>query len=631
MLKKSLLELNHPCFGKIRFDEKFIKVLDLKPFRDLATKSQLGTKSLSRNFVNAKHTRFLHSIGVYYLTSIVLEICEKKFSNYLTVTQKDKEVLLLAALGHDIGHIAFSHSLEDPKEKTHEQKTVELFREYKEQINDIFGYDITSLVIRVYQRNNAIKKQGKNYKIAEKLDILFIFSSLLIGTIDCDRMEYVITDRYMVYGEKLDYKAIFDYMTIVLLNNSPTVGFEREALPIIESLLLNRFEQYEQIYYDEDSTLIEMELKEYARYQCWSQSKRESLTEYQILTELDTIVNDSPKAYEMRIHRLAEVILLGERKNILLKKFTDKAEYEYFLDKIYSITGSQEPVQWIRTYQKINTIYNPKKNRVYIKDDDGVVKDITEISLKITDLSINYYYILVDVDPKRNIDAKVSENLKALFYDNPVEIEKKFVIDKKNFSETEQSYLESFEIINKICGIPGVTRQTEGKEQINNDQYFIPLCPIPAGMAMRLRSSQKEKCYYIKFPADDGTSIAKREEERFPNCSSLEEFLPLAEKAIKLKGYQLEKPLTVKKGVNIVTKRIKVLINVFDSMIELAYDISTYHYNGDSKQDFMLECELKKGDDLALWYLAKYIKNMGYEETNESKQTRAQKALNLDW
>ena len=44
----------------------------------------------------------------------------------------------------------------------------------------------------------------------------------------------------------------------------------------------------------------------------------------------------------------------------------------------------------------------------------------------------------------------------------------------------------------------------------------------------------------------------------------------------------------------------------------------------------MLECELKQGDDLSLWYLAKHLKIYGYKETNESKETRAKKALGLE-
>lgn len=618
MLKKSVTELIHPCFGKIRFDEKFSKILELKPFRDLAFKSQLGTKSLSKKHVNAKHTRLTHSIGVYYLTSLLLKTCKEKFSNYIEISSQDEEALLLAALGHDIGHLAFSHSLEMKDLKSHEEMTIELFEKYRDVINEIFGYDIVSKVIQIFQSNIKVKQQGTNVQSDEDLDILFIFSSLLVGTIDCDRMEYIITDRYMVTGKKLDFTSIFDYITIVLLNNAPTVGFEREAVTAIESLLTNRFEQYEQIYFDEDSTLIELALKDFVKRQDWNFDEVNSYTEYGILNELHAILTN-PEEVGTTDSRHAEIILLGNRENILFKKFTSKDEFYFFMNKIHSIRGDHS--LWIKTENKTNCIYNPNKNKVYIKDNDGVVKDITEVSLKITDLKIDYYYVMIDLSLSY-IDEAVSKNLQSLFNDNVVEIEKKFVPVHK----FDVLYSEIF---NKISNIPGVSLYNE-QEIVNDDQYYAPCIPVPKGMAMRLRTTTYGKCYYIKLPSDDGTSITKREEISFPNCSSLDEFLSLAENLVALKNYRLCDKLSVKPDVRIFTDRYKFLAKVFDSIIEIAFDYSDYSYNGITKRDTMLECELKQGDDLSLWYLAKYIKNFGFIETNESKQTRAKNALGID-
>jgi HD superfamily phosphohydrolase len=88
MLKQSEAFVIHPVFGKIRIEEKFAKVLQLKYFRELGLKSQLGTKSLSSVSINAKHTRLTHSIGVMYLTEQLIEACEKKFSDYFSITAR---------------------------------------------------------------------------------------------------------------------------------------------------------------------------------------------------------------------------------------------------------------------------------------------------------------------------------------------------------------------------------------------------------------------------------------------------------------------------------------------------------------------------------------------------------------
>lgn len=622
MLKNNEKSVIHPVFGRIRIKEKFAEVLELKTFRELAYKSQLGTKSLGKVTLNAKHTRLMHSIGVMYLTEELLDICEKKFSKYFEITQTDKEILQLAALGHDIGHVAFSHSLEDRNMKTHEQRTIEYFEEYAYEINEIFGYDIVSNVIQIYKDNIDIKKQGNQFKMEDKLDILFIFTSLLVGTIDCDRMEYITTDKFNVYGERVDYRDIFKYITIVLLNDSPTVGFEKDALPLIEDMLLTRFYQYEKIYYESDSTLTEIALKEYKNIAGWEEEDIVSKTEYEILTELREVLFDSEEEGTVKC-RLAEIILEGNRENIMFKRFEDDKEYEYFLKRLESITERKDI---IKTAKKKVTIYNPNKNKVYIKDDDGVIKDIMEVSSKISDISISFSYVMVDLDQVYGIDWEEEKNIRSLFLDNPVEIEKKFIFKANESNSIEDNCKSIVEILKAIPGIQ-IKKFDEWDKIENEDLYFETSTRLPKGVAMRYRTTGTEKSYYLKMPADDGTSITKRHENKY-HCQSREEFLELVKSLFESKGYNIEN-IQVTEGVKINTERYKNLVKVQESIIEIACDFSTYEYAGKKAYGMMLECELKEGDDISLWYLIKHLKDNGFIETNESKETRAKKALGV--
>lgn len=623
MLKNNVKYVIHPVFGRIRIEEKFAKVLELKCFRDLAFKSQIGTKSLSRDMLNTKHTRLMHVIGVMYLTSELLDICEKKFSKYFAITKKVREILLLAALGHDNGHVAFSHSLEDKNMKTHEQRTIECFEKYAKEINGIFGYDITSSVIQIYKNNIDVKKQGNQIKADDNLDILFIFKSLLIGTIDCDRMEYITTDKFNIYGEKVDFKDIFKYITIVLLNDSPTVGFEKDAVPLIENMLLARFDQYANIYYDNDSTLTEMTLKQYKEIEGWKEEDIVSKTEFEILAELKNILQSPEEEGTVR-YRIAQIILEGNRENIMFKRFEDDDEYEYFLRKLETITSRKDI---IKTTKKKASIYNPEKNRVYIKDDDGVIKDIMEVSSKIRDFSISYSYIMIDLNSAYQISAEEANNIKSLFMDNPVEIEKKFIFEKCKNKSKKDICKEIVEVLKYIPGVK-VRKFSKWKKVENEDLYFETQNALPKEITMRCRLDETGKSYFIKIPADDGTSITKRLEHRY-HCNSLEEFLEFATILFKSKGYDIQN-LQVTENVKIRTERFKELAKVYNSVIEIACDFSTYEYAGKKKCEMMLECELKEGDDISLWYLRKHLKSKGFVETNESKKTRAQKALGLE-
>lgn len=621
MLKQNVVIVKHPLLGEIRLNEKFVKVVELKPFYELRFKSQLGTKVLSKELLNTRHTRFMHSVGVMYLTSKLLDVCDKKFKKYFTITIEDREALELAALGHDIGHTAFSHSLEERGEKTHEERTIEEFEKYAEEINKIFGYDITSKVIAIYKNNANINKKCCAKEIEGNLDILFIFKSLLIGTIDCDRMEYIMTDRYMTFGEKVDFTNIFSYITIVLLNDNPTVGFERGAISTIENILLTRFDQYDNIYYDPDGILIEMMLKRYKKEAKWTDEYVTSAMEFEMLSEIRKNILKGEK--ESVLYRLAQVILEGKRDNIFFKKFKDDKQYEHFLKRLYSVTNRRDIISIAK---KKATIYDPKKNRVYIKDDDGVVRDIKDVSLKITELSINFSYVMVDVDKVYNLTQKEIETIKALFEDNPVEIEKKFVFPEN---------MTKFGIIrnindNILSTMTGIENISEWNIIKNEDLYYNPICKIPSGIAMRHRKTKLSESYYIKIPTDDGTSITKREEYEYKNVKSLEEFLNLATSLLESKNIKIEEEINVEAGVEIQTTRVKTLIGLQGSIIEVCCDFSKYKYKGKTATGNMLECELKEGDDLSLWYLTKHLKKFGFKQTNESKQKRAKKALEIE-
>lgn len=621
MLKKRETFIIHPVFGKIRIEEKFAKVLQLPCFRELAFKSQLGSISLSKVTINSKHSRLTHSIGVMYLTEKLIESCDQKFSDFFSITPKEKDVLKLAALGHDIGHIAFSHSLEDKNMKSHEERTIEYFEKYAEDINEIFGWDIVSDVIQIYRDNIDIKKHGNQVDVQEDIDLLFVFKSLLVGTIDCDRMEYLTLDRLNVYGELVNFSDIFKYITIVLLNNSPTVGFEKEAVPIIENMLFTRFDQYSSLYYEDDSVLMELILKRYKEIEGWDEERTTQISEYEILSELKSILL-KPKEINTERHRIAEIILEGNRENIMFRRFDNKQEYEYFLKRLQSIIKEKDI---IRLAKKKVTVYDPDKNRVYIKDDDGLIKDITEVSPKIRNFTVYYKYIMVDLDPIYGLEPEQIRDIKSLFLDNPVEIEKKFTF-KENETKT---YSDCCKEISRILKeIPGVSIKefSEWDNLINEDTYFESK-QVPEGVAIRHRKSGSKESYYVKIPADDGTSITKRHENKY-NCKNVDEFLKLATELFRTRGYDIEE-IQVTEGVKIDTHRYKTLAKVRKSMIEIACDFSTYEYAGKKSNGMMLECELKEGDDISLWYLGKHLKRNGFIETNESKETRAKKALNI--
>lgn len=175
MLQRNSRTVIHPTLGTITLKPKFAQVLELPFFREMLFKNQLGSLFLGKKFLNANHNRLMHSIGVMYLTEKLLDTCEKKFSRYFSISTKDREILEFAALSHDIGHLPFSHSIEDKEIKSHEQRTIEILQNNSTAINTIFGYDIVSPTVQVLLQNQSLKANGYKAEEKGKLDILFIF------------------------------------------------------------------------------------------------------------------------------------------------------------------------------------------------------------------------------------------------------------------------------------------------------------------------------------------------------------------------------------------------------------------------------------------------------------------------
>src|SRR5579862_8268253 len=133
-MTKLFHEIRDPIHVFIRLDWYEKKVLDSRPFQRLRQITQLALTYLL--YPGATHKRFEHSLGVMELAGRVFEV----IVNPVNVTDEVrrlipelghagslsywKQVLRMAALCHDVGHLPFSHAAEEqllPVGWTHER------------------------------------------------------------------------------------------------------------------------------------------------------------------------------------------------------------------------------------------------------------------------------------------------------------------------------------------------------------------------------------------------------------------------------------------------------------------------------------------------------------------------------
>ena len=210
--------IKDPVHGSVTLDGMEARVLDSAQMQRLRGIKQLAMASLV--YPGANHTRFEHSIGTVCLAG---EMCDN-----LGMGQDEAAQVRLAALLHDVGHIAFSHEAEAVTRKyigTHEQIGGRIVE--KGEVADIIGENFS-------QKKIAALMHGKG-------------NGQIIGSdIGADRMDYLLRDSHytgVAYGV-IDAQRICH--TCCLEKKRLVVG--RGGLEAAESLLVGRFMMFAAVY-----------------------------------------------------------------------------------------------------------------------------------------------------------------------------------------------------------------------------------------------------------------------------------------------------------------------------------------------------------------------------------------------
>ncbi len=232
--------IRDPIHNYITVDNRVIlDLIDTPQFQRLRRIKQLG--GTSQAYPGGEHSRFSHSLGVYYIIRRMVR--KSVIKEYLC----DYEYLcaMVAGLLHDIGHGPFSHSFEDIFSGKHEEYTVKIIRDCPE-ISDILGSVSEDMAEDVC-------------KIIEKKHDNQILIGLVSSQIDADRMDYLLRDSYFTgvsYGH-------FDLARIIrcIRVQDGKIVFKKSGVQAIEDYILARYHMYWQVYFHPVGRSYEMILK----------------------------------------------------------------------------------------------------------------------------------------------------------------------------------------------------------------------------------------------------------------------------------------------------------------------------------------------------------------------------------
>lgn len=281
-MQKKIFDSVH---GFIRFNEIENALIDSVPFQRLHSLHQLGIAYLV--YPGATHTRFEHSLGAMELTSQIMKrLCEK-----FDIPDKEywTQVLRLAALCHDLGHLPFSHVAERYVlgKGGHEKWTYEIIHSsylapiFKMLPKPTAALDIAKMAIG----------ESKMQEFAP--EVLFsplerVLSQVITGDFfGADRIDYLLRDSTStgVSHGLFDYHQLIEMLCLLPKGKELQLGIEENGIQSCEALLLARYFMHKRVYQYPSVKAYSFHLAQYMKNLHFN-----SMEEYLDLTDHEVLI-----------------------------------------------------------------------------------------------------------------------------------------------------------------------------------------------------------------------------------------------------------------------------------------------------------------------------------------------------
>lgn len=263
-------EFRCPVHGFVKLNDWERAIVDTPIFQRLRRIRQLAWTEYV--YPGATHTRFEHSLGVMHTASRIYDaVCERSqalLESELAYNEdglkRDRQLVRLAALLHDVGHAPFSHAAEDlfpegasGRRYSHEEYSTSIIRSKLKDVienhprNANYGFradDIAALIEGAAKARQAL-----------------FWRELISGQMDADRMDYLLRDSYhagVQYG-RFDLNRIVSTVAAVKDPESESLhlGVSEGGAHAAERLVLARYEMFTQVYFHKTRVAYDQHLK----------------------------------------------------------------------------------------------------------------------------------------------------------------------------------------------------------------------------------------------------------------------------------------------------------------------------------------------------------------------------------
>lgn len=243
--------IKDPVHGTMEFtarENAWIKPwIDSPHFQRLRHIKQLGMGDFI--FPGAVHTRFNHSLGCCYVA--------RQIAHKIGLTEEDRQLVMLSALLHDIGHGPFSHTFEDlffQKKIRHEAWTALFLADYRSeaffaQYNRINPWHpLTEEKFTLIEQMITHQSPGKR-----------LLADIVSSQLDADRLDYLLRDNHFCgvrYGQ-FDFHWMLNSMTVVNSHQGERLGLTHKGIGVVEHYLMARRLMTRNIYFHQKKLALE--------------------------------------------------------------------------------------------------------------------------------------------------------------------------------------------------------------------------------------------------------------------------------------------------------------------------------------------------------------------------------------
>lgn len=390
--------INDPVFGFIKIKRGLLYDIVQHPlFQRLNRINQLGLASVV--YPGARHTRFQHSLGAFYLMSEAVKSLREKG---VYIFDSEAEAVQAAILMHDIGHGPFSHVLEHTLIHGVSHEDISLMM--MEQINrDLRGQLALAISIFKDEYHNKIFHQLISSQLdMDRLDYLrrdSFYTGVTEGNIGSARIikmlnvkddrlvveekgiysiENYLTTRRLMYWQVYLHKTAVGYEKVLVNTLTRARELMRQGQEVFASPALAYFLQKEDRFKEEDLHIY----AELDDADIWCALKAWKHADDRILATLATDMTD---------RNLFKVEVSEERP-------TDEYVAGIAQDIARRMNIPLEDTRYMMSLTEIGKdMYNPEDDSIGILYKDGQVKDIAEASeilnVQLLSKKIRKYYL----------------------------------------------------------------------------------------------------------------------------------------------------------------------------------------------------------------------------------------------